>query len=80
LDPLRLQVLADALEDAGCTDADVLGHLRGPGVHVRGCWLRFVDCQCSRLDVGAVAVAAGRSPADNSRAVLVKFQPKEVAF
>lgn len=39
LDPHRLFVLADALEDAGCQSADVLGHLRGPGVHVRGCWL-----------------------------------------
>src|SRR5262249_8200240 len=34
----RLAILADALEEAGCTDADVLGHLRGPGPHVRGCW------------------------------------------
>jgi hypothetical protein len=34
----RLAVLADALEDAGCTDAELLGHLRGPGLHVRGCW------------------------------------------
>ena len=34
----RLPVLADALEDAGCEDADLLGHLRGPGRHVRGCW------------------------------------------
>ena len=33
-----LPVLADALEEAGCTDADLLGHLRGPGPHVRGCW------------------------------------------
>jgi hypothetical protein len=33
-----LAVLSDALEDAGCTDADLLGHLRGPGPHVRGCW------------------------------------------
>jgi hypothetical protein len=38
LDPARLAVLADALEDAGCTDASLLGHLRGPGPHVRGCW------------------------------------------
>jgi hypothetical protein len=38
LDPARLGVLADALEDAGCDQADVLGHLRGPGPHVRGCW------------------------------------------
>jgi hypothetical protein len=34
----RLPVLADALEEAGCTDADILSHLRGPGPHVRGCW------------------------------------------
>jgi hypothetical protein len=34
----RLPVLADALEDAGCTEPDLLGHLRGPGPHVRGCW------------------------------------------
>jgi hypothetical protein len=38
LDPACLAVLADALEDAGCTDTDMLGHLRGPGPHVRGCW------------------------------------------
>jgi hypothetical protein len=35
----RLPILADALEDAGCTDQDTLGHLRGPGPHVRGCWV-----------------------------------------
>jgi hypothetical protein len=34
-----LPVLADALEDAGCADEQVLGHCRGPGEHVRGCWL-----------------------------------------
>ena len=33
-----LPVLADALEDAGCADADVLGHCRRPDGHVRGCW------------------------------------------
>jgi len=38
LDRQRLLVLADALEDASCDNAEVLGHLRGPGVHVRGCW------------------------------------------
>jgi hypothetical protein len=38
LDPARLALLADALEDTGCTDADLLGHLRSPGPHVRGCW------------------------------------------
>jgi hypothetical protein len=39
LDRDRLAVLADALEDAGCTDADMLGHCRGPGPHVRGCFV-----------------------------------------
>jgi hypothetical protein len=34
-----LPVLADALEDAGCTDAAVLGHCRGAGPHARGCWV-----------------------------------------
>jgi hypothetical protein len=34
-----LPVLADALEDAGCEDAGVLNHCRGPGPHVRGCWV-----------------------------------------
>jgi hypothetical protein len=38
LDITRLAVLADALEEAGCADADLLAHLRGPGPHVRGCW------------------------------------------
>jgi hypothetical protein len=35
----HLPVLADALVDAGCDNADVLAHLRGPGPHVRGCWV-----------------------------------------
>jgi hypothetical protein len=35
----RLPVLADALEEAGCTDAGLLDHARGPGPHARGCWL-----------------------------------------
>ncbi len=34
-----LPLLADALEDAGCTDAAILGHCRGGGIHVRGCWV-----------------------------------------
>jgi hypothetical protein len=35
----RLPILADALEDAGCTAADILAHCRGSGEHVRGCWV-----------------------------------------
>jgi hypothetical protein len=36
----RLPVLGDALEEAGVTGQEVLGHCRGLGAaHVRGCWL-----------------------------------------
>ncbi|MBA4066320.1 MAG: hypothetical protein C0501_21920 [Isosphaera sp.] len=35
----RLPILADALQDAGCEDAAVLDHCRGPGPHARGCWV-----------------------------------------
>jgi hypothetical protein len=46
LDPLRLSVLADALEEAGCADADLLNHLHLPSPHVRGCWaLDLILCR-----------------------------------
>jgi hypothetical protein len=35
----RMPILADALQDAGCDSADVLGHCRSAGPHVRGCWV-----------------------------------------
>jgi hypothetical protein len=35
----RLLILADALEEAGCTNAFILDHCRQPGEHVRGCWV-----------------------------------------
>jgi hypothetical protein len=38
LDVVRLAVLADALEEAGCTDVALLEHLRGPGPHYQGCF------------------------------------------
>jgi hypothetical protein len=34
----RLPILADALEEAGCTSDALLSHCRSPGPHVRGCW------------------------------------------
>jgi hypothetical protein len=34
----ELPLLADLVEERGCTDAELLGHLRDPGPHVRGCW------------------------------------------
>lgn len=38
LDTGRLAVLADALEESGCTTVDLLEHLRTTDGHVRGCW------------------------------------------
>lgn len=35
----EMPYLGDALEEAGCTSAEVLGHCRGPANHVRGCWV-----------------------------------------
>jgi hypothetical protein len=34
-----LPILADALEDAGCDDRQILDHCRGGSEHVRGCWV-----------------------------------------
>jgi hypothetical protein len=34
-----MPILADALQEAGCDNADVLSHCRAPGEHVRGCWV-----------------------------------------
>src|SRR5439155_8378323 len=39
LDRAHLAILADALLDAGCHNDDILAHCRGPGPHVRGCWV-----------------------------------------
>ena len=43
----RLPILADALEDAGCENADILNHCRHPGEHMRGCWV--VDLLLGKL-------------------------------
>ncbi|AMV28155.1 hypothetical protein VT84_27360 [Gemmata sp. SH-PL17] len=34
-----MPILADALQDAGCDNDDILSHCRGEGPHVRGCWV-----------------------------------------
>ena len=34
-----MPILADALQDAGCDNLDILNHCRGEGPHVRGCWV-----------------------------------------
>jgi hypothetical protein len=35
----QLPILADALEEAGCTDGEMLAHCRQSGPHTRGCWV-----------------------------------------
>ena len=36
----RMPILADALQDAGCTNEDILSHCRdASAAHVRGCWV-----------------------------------------
>jgi hypothetical protein len=35
----NMPILADALEDAGCDNADIIAHCHGAGPHVRGCWV-----------------------------------------
>jgi hypothetical protein len=35
----EMPLLADALEEAGCTEAVILAHCRSGGPHVRGCWV-----------------------------------------
>jgi hypothetical protein len=34
-----MPILADALQDAGCDNADILNHCRRPGEHTKGCWV-----------------------------------------
>lgn len=34
----RLPILADALEEAGCGNLELLNHCLGPGPHLFGCW------------------------------------------
>ena len=35
----RMPILSDALMDAGCENEEIIGHCRGDGPHVRGCWV-----------------------------------------
>ncbi len=35
----RMGMLAETLQAVGCSNGDILGHCRGPGPHVRGCWV-----------------------------------------
>lgn len=52
----RLPILADALEDAGCSDPTILDHCRGPGPHARGCWV--VDQLLGRSETPSIEPTA----------------------
>jgi hypothetical protein len=52
-----LPILADALEEVGCCQEDLLDHLRGPGPHVRGCWV--LDAVVDQSVVASLAFRTG---------------------
>jgi hypothetical protein len=54
----RSSELADALEAAGCSDPEILEHLRGPGPHVKGC--SVVDLILSKQQRGLTSRASQR--------------------
>lgn len=39
LDSVRMNILADALLDAGCDNEEMIAHCRSSVSHVRGCWV-----------------------------------------
>ncbi len=49
LEPARLAILADALEDAGCANVRILKHLRSHDAHLRCCWV--VNCLLGKEDL-----------------------------
>lgn len=75
LDPARLCVLADALDDAGGS-GELLAHLRSFGPHVRGCWavdslLRPLPEDVSQRMLNEVKVAkSGRTQRGEGRQAL----------
>ena len=34
-----MPILADAIQDVGCEQEEILSHCQGGGPHVRGCWV-----------------------------------------
>ncbi len=61
LDPRRLAVLGDAIEEAGFTSDAILAHYRQQGaVHVRGCFLLDAILGKELPRVGNSGIAQGR--------------------
>lgn len=55
-------VLADALEEAGCTEQALLGHLRGAGPHRTGCWAISLLELAIAAQYGEPVPAGGTAP------------------
>jgi hypothetical protein len=70
LDNTRLAVLADALEDAGCQDEDILTHCRMGREHARGCWV--VDAVWGEEARPPVVNSSRYPPVDESRDRLLR--------
>src|SRR5262249_18455186 len=60
-----LPILADALEEAGCSDADLLGHCRQGAHHAEGCWV--IDVILGRTSVTAL----GERPEGNTLRAII---------
>ncbi len=43
----QIPILADALEEAGCDDVEILDHCRNGKIHVRGCWVVRMLLECN---------------------------------
>jgi hypothetical protein len=61
----RLPVVADALEEAGCDDAALLGHCRSGDRHYRGCWA--VDALLGKTDAEPDQTAWNQRRAERAR-------------
>jgi hypothetical protein len=64
-DPLGMLALSDALEEAGCTNEEMLNHCRSDGVHHRGCWVieELIGRAARRLPTGDIPQPASKRPA-----------------
>jgi hypothetical protein len=72
--------LAVALEQAGCTDVDILAHCRGRGPHVRGCWVIDLILGQHSEDTAGITARPPRGTGKGKRKKVSKpAQPGEIS-